>query len=779
MRQQAAKSLRRLADHVQGTHPDMITHQHLRDAARVLESGNEEGAQRHLRAAIGSMTPQTLLRHGILDDTGHIQAKQAMSGVHRHLLLVKDIQDVAAKNQAAIRRDSYGDYESGPSLPHSPVHADPNAGYGPGALAQKPTQRQPGGNRALNAPDRTNSGGSDPNVADPVGVQPKGSKQFAASWDEVAAVIELAFIADPTQAQWAVIDARTGHSDDRSAIRSYSAAHAPTGSQGHTDQLHAIADEADQKFPSTRPGDDIRAAAGSFSTGDAEGANQHLEDARMKLRGAAETKGQQSGRFGSAPAVRDSIALDNVLKMNKGQAQMMAQDQEDAARAAAKAAAKAAKQAAKAQNHAADWDDLAGVIELISTQQNTAKAQAQPRDPPSGQFSTSQAAKQAAATSTAASKTSSSSSGSSSSSKASSAPSVKTQITSLQKQITGWQGQVKQLLGAAAQASGQAAKLANDGQAVELSAETGRLAVTPAPYGKPGGPGLYDVKGLKHSDYLENIVHALMRKGMDKGKATAIARGSIRRWMVKSKHPEVRAAAGLAETQEIAAQARAHAHANTWDELAAVIELGGPGSGQVGHTTAQPAGPGRPVGQGQPAPAAAKPAAAKPAAGQGKPAGGSGGPQALLQLAAQKRQQAGQIQQQITSTQKIIAAAQAGVGQTASTNNATSAQSGSTTSSQSGSTTASSAPATSSTASTPSSSSSGSSSSSPSSSSSGSGSGSGAAADPATTAAITQMQGQVKVWQGQVATLMAQATALTTTANKMQQSEQGQQQAGV
>lgn len=105
-------------------------------------------------------------------------------------------------------------------------------------------------------------------------------------------------------------------------------------------------------------------------------------------------------------------------------------------------------------------------------------------------------------------------------------------------------------------------------RAVELSAETGRLAVTPAPYGKPGGPGLYGVKGLKHSDYLENIVHALMRKGMDKGRATAIARGSIRKWMAKSKHPEVRAAAAGAETQEVAAQARAHAHAATWDGLA-------------------------------------------------------------------------------------------------------------------------------------------------------------------------------------------------------------------
>ena len=43
--------------------------------------------------------------------------------------------------------------------------------------------------------------------------------------------------------------------------------------------------------------------------------------------------------------------------------------------------------------------------------------------------------------------------------------------------------------------------------------------------------------------------------------------------MAKSKHPEVRAAAGAAEAEELKAQARAHAHANTWDEVAAVVDL--------------------------------------------------------------------------------------------------------------------------------------------------------------------------------------------------------------
>lgn len=103
-----------------------------------------------------------------------------------------------------------------------------------------------------------------------------------------------------------------------------------------------------------------------------------------------------------------------------------------------------------------------------------------------------------------------------------------------------------------------------------FSAETGRLATTPRPYGRPGGPGLYNVKGLKHSDYLENIVHALMTKrGFDKGKATAIARGAIRKWERGGGkvHPEVRAAAAAAEAQENAAQARAHAHARTGPAL--------------------------------------------------------------------------------------------------------------------------------------------------------------------------------------------------------------------
>jgi hypothetical protein len=192
MRVQTAKSMSRLASSVRESHPELPAAQHLMDAARTLRAGQHEASQRHLRAAMFSLTPQSLMRNGQHTDDLHIGARSVMHDVHRHLLLVKDLDDVAAKNEAAIARDSYGDDAPAMRQP------DPNAGYGPGANAQKPTARQPGGNRALNAPNRADGGGSDPNVADPVGPQPKGSKQFAReghamsyTWDDVSAVIDL------------------------------------------------------------------------------------------------------------------------------------------------------------------------------------------------------------------------------------------------------------------------------------------------------------------------------------------------------------------------------------------------------------------------------------------------------------------------------------------------------------------------------------------------------------------------------------------------------------
>lgn len=117
------------------------------------------------------------------------------------------------------------------------------------------------------------------------------------------------------------------------------------------------------------------------------------------------------------------------------------------------------------------------------------------------------------------------------------------------------------------------------GMSWELSAETGRLAVTPAPRGRPGGPGLYDVKNLGHTPYLQQIVKALIEKrGLPPGRAYAIARGAIRKWSRGGGHvhPEVQAASAAAEAGENAKQAlakAAHGHAGDWDAVELAIRL--------------------------------------------------------------------------------------------------------------------------------------------------------------------------------------------------------------
>jgi hypothetical protein len=128
---------------------------------------------------------------------------------------------------------------------------------------------------------------------------------------------------------------------------------------------------------------------------------------------------------------------------------------------------------------------------------------------------------------------------------------------------------------------------------VTLSAQTARLASTPDPRGRPGGPGLYFLKGNKHSDYMEHIVKALIRAGHPPDAAYRIAWGALRRWAKKRKtsgeyghvHPEVQAASAAALGQEAAASAKAraaHGHANTLTgqliELATAAPAAGSGT---------------------------------------------------------------------------------------------------------------------------------------------------------------------------------------------------------
>jgi hypothetical protein len=81
--------------------PELPVHQHVRDAAAALDRGQHDGAQRHLHAAIASLSPLQIRRAGVSDDDGHRAAKIFMDQAHRHLLLTKDNADLPAAQQSA------------------------------------------------------------------------------------------------------------------------------------------------------------------------------------------------------------------------------------------------------------------------------------------------------------------------------------------------------------------------------------------------------------------------------------------------------------------------------------------------------------------------------------------------------------------------------------------------------------------------------------------------------------------------------------------------------
>lgn len=79
----------------------------------------------------------------------------------------------------------------------------------------------------------------------------------------------------------------------------------------------------------------------------------------------------------------------------------------------------------------------------------------------------------------------------------------------------------------------------------ELSKKTPILERTPAPIGKPGGPGLWHVKGMEMPPYFQNVRNALIRNGKSVAIASAITWGAMRKWSAGggNVHPEVRKAA--------------------------------------------------------------------------------------------------------------------------------------------------------------------------------------------------------------------------------------------
>jgi hypothetical protein len=175
-------SMRKLAAGMKERHPDMGTHQHILDAAAALDRNEPSNAIRHLQAGIGNMTPQSLRRHGLLTDDQHDAAKDSMDAIHRHLLLVKDIEDTQQQNN---------------QLPHA---GQPGV-KGTDDLTDKPSARPGEGDRAMNAPATTNVGRIDINVSKPQQVtNPKAAHQIAASNNgDLTTAIELGHHYNPAQ----------------------------------------------------------------------------------------------------------------------------------------------------------------------------------------------------------------------------------------------------------------------------------------------------------------------------------------------------------------------------------------------------------------------------------------------------------------------------------------------------------------------------------------------------------------------------------------------------
>lgn len=103
MKQQIAGSLSNLAGQAKDAHSQTIVHQHITDAAGQVRRGNLDGAKRHLNAAIHTLTPLQMSRHGVADDASMTAAKQTMQKVHRHVLKIQDVQDTAAANEQKLQ----------------------------------------------------------------------------------------------------------------------------------------------------------------------------------------------------------------------------------------------------------------------------------------------------------------------------------------------------------------------------------------------------------------------------------------------------------------------------------------------------------------------------------------------------------------------------------------------------------------------------------------------------------------------------------------------------
>lgn len=507
MKQAVASSLRKAAERALEDHPTMGIHTHMRDAARALERGNTTGAQRHLSAAIGQLTPQSLQRHGVLTDEGHTAAKRHMDTAHRHILLVKDIEDAQQANDGLRERIDArrsADAEAA-NQRHIARLRDRAAGELPDSRPSQPVAYDQ--NRQVPV-SQAQQGQRPAQLASSGPGKPSGAGLSGISGQILDLVGPKGYIHG-----WIKVDAGQG----------FGAGLAP-GSEEHLRAIENLGGLA------ASPPGDIAHSSPTMKTAlhnlAVSVASRDMKSARVHLASAKWANKHEAGGLWT----RDLARLESQLgKVPSGASRRSPVINSLSPRA----------------QHPGRYVSPGGIV----------------ANPTAGAL------------------------------------------------------KIPQMEVAQANRTG----------GIDLSAQTARLAVTPAPRGRPGGPGLYDVKGLEHTPYFQQVVKALIEKrGMDPGKAYAVAWGALRRWRKGGGHvhPEVQATAAGSLAGEAAkgAMARAaHGHANSgWPAIELAIELaaGGPqwqgqsrvppgqaGGGQFGANQGAPAAKGNiPAKKGKPVP---------------------------------------------------------------------------------------------------------------------------------------------------------------------------------
>ena len=511
----AARQMRATATLLDNDHPEMMAGDHLRDAARLTEHGSNDGAKRHLDAAMFMLTPQSLVRHGITDDDGHQDAKHHMHQINRHRLAVQDIEDISARNdrvREAVRAKLTG------QEPQQPEQVPP------GQIA---ASRPPGPALDLAFYD------IEPRSRD--GKWTTGAGIFGSHVSRKEAAGFAAMFGPPGKKHQ-----RPGGSRDAKAARHAAEASALNHTQRKVyDKLrargrpHKFAMQAAQ-MPMNQLAKSLSKAMAGMA-GDSPAVQLAFSPA--ELRGS-------HGQWIRVPGGSRKIPFNfNGDPGGMGHIQaVMAQAEE--IRPFSDTAANAVHNAGEALAGRRMKDVAIHLAVAAREMRGTGSASTiasiadSMRNVPKGvQWATPHRTLAPRSISV-------------------NQPGRKTGPGYYQNPATAMAGSTP---------------------AVLLSARTAMLERTPAPRGRPGGPGLYDVKGMGHTPYLQQIVKALIEKrGMPPGKAYAIARGAIRKWMRGGGHvhPEVVAASARAEAGELAKQARAHTHtAEAWEVADVLIEL--------------------------------------------------------------------------------------------------------------------------------------------------------------------------------------------------------------